>query len=162
MPQDCRFSPQARSAVSRRALLSVFGLCLCGATMSANLAACGTSWRAEEKKVLQTATPTATYTIVMGHHFAFDPHELTIPVGSFVTWHNTGNVGHTITTDRVKALHGVEVALPPGVQPWDSGMIGPGGRWTYQFSVPGTYRYFCLPHQTDQVGRMVGTVRVFD
>jgi len=37
--------------------------------------------------------------------------------------------------------------LPKGATAFDSGFIPPGGDYSYTFTVPGTYRYFCLPHE---------------
>lgn len=51
------------------------------------------------------------------------------------------------------------VALPEGVAPWDSGELTGGQTWSRTFDVPGTYRYFCGPHE----GRgMIGTITVTD
>jgi plastocyanin len=37
--------------------------------------------------------------------------------------------------------------LPAGAVAFDSGKIQPGGSFTHQFTVPGTYKYVCLPHE---------------
>jgi plastocyanin len=87
----------------------------------------------------------------------FQPASLTIPKGSTVTWKNTSQMEHTVTADPAKAAKKGDAALPDGVAPFDSGMIGAGQSYSHTFDVPGTYKYFCLPHE--MLG-MVGTVTV--
>jgi plastocyanin len=66
-------------------------------------------------------------------------------------------VPHTITTDQSKAANTSDASVPSGAQPWDSGFVNGGQSYSHTFDVPGTYRYFCLPHES--LG-MVGTIVV--
>jgi plastocyanin len=68
----------------------------------------------------------------------FLPAEITIPVGTTVTWTNRGRVAHT-TTDA-------------GV--WDSGRIPPGGSFSAVFAVAGTFDYVCTIHP-EMRGRII-------
>jgi plastocyanin len=79
--------------------------------------------------------------------FRFDPLSLTVTKGTTVTWRNTSQVTHTVTDDASKASNPSDALLPDGVQPWDSGALAPGQAFTHTFDVPGTYRYFCQPHE---------------
>jgi plastocyanin len=63
--------------------------------------------------------------------FAFSPTELTIPVGSTVTWRNAGEAPHTVTADDGS---------------FDSDMIEAGGSWARTFESAGTFAYFCALH----------------
>ena len=74
----------------------------------------------------------------------FDQAEITVPAGTTVTWLQNGNNPHTTTS-----YDGL----------WDSGLIegGTGETFSFTFDEPGTYTYFCGPHE-DQC--MVGTVTV--
>jgi plastocyanin len=72
--------------------------------------------------------------------FAFQPASISVPVGTTVTWHNTGSAQHTVT-----AFNGA----------FDSGTLDPGSSFSVTFSNPGTYMYHCTIHRT-----MVGTVQV--
>jgi plastocyanin len=46
----------------------------------------------------------------------------------------------------VAALAGTtNVALAP--EPFDSGFINPGAQFRQKLTVPGSYRYFCIPHE---------------
>jgi plastocyanin len=87
----------------------------------------------------------------------FEPAELTIPKGTTVTWQHVSGSTHTATADPSRASDQANVALPEGVEPWDSGNATSGQTWSYTFDVPGTYRYFCAPHEG---GGMVGTITV--
>ena len=40
---------------------------------------------------------------------------------------------------------------------FDSGQLEPGATFSHTFRVPGTYRYFCVPHE---VAGMIGTLIV--
>ena len=75
---------------------------------------------------------------------SFDPANITVEPGTTVTWVQSGNNPHTTTS-----YDGL----------WDSGMIegGSGGTFSFTFEEPGTYDYFCIPHE--DLG-MVGSVTV--
>jgi nitrite reductase (NO-forming) len=56
---------------------------------------------------------------------------LTIPVGTTVTWTNDDTTMHTVTSvDDI----------------FDSGYYGEGESWSYTFTEPGEFEYYCLPH----------------
>jgi plastocyanin len=82
-------------------------------------------------------------TVRMEDNF-FDPANITVEPGTTVTWVQSGNNPHTTTS-----YDGL----------WDSGMIegGSGGTFSFTFEEPGTYDYFCIPHE--DLG-MVGSVTV--
>ncbi len=72
----------------------------------------------------------------------FEPSALTVPVGTRVTWINTGINSHTST--------GIDIY-------WDSPTLLPGRRFSFTFTKPGVYRYLCRQHL---LNGMVGTVEV--
>jgi len=82
-------------------------------------------------------------TVRMEDNF-FDPANITVEPGTTVTWVQSGNNPHTTTS-----YDGL----------WDSGLIegGSGGTFSFTFEKPGTYDYFCIPHE--DLG-MVGSVTV--
>jgi plastocyanin len=55
------------------------------------------------------------------------------------------------------AANKADAALPSGAQAWNSGDINPGQTFTHTFDTPGTYKYFCIPHE---VAGMTGTIVV--
>ncbi len=72
--------------------------------------------------------------------FAFQPNTITVPVGTTVRWTNQDSVSHTTTSnDRV----------------WDSGTLRQGQSFSFTFTKPGTFPYFCAIHPG-----MTGTVVV--
>jgi plastocyanin len=82
-------------------------------------------------------------TVRMEDNF-FAPANITVEPGTTVTWVQSGNNPHTTTS-----YDGL----------WDSGMLpgGSGQTFSFTFEEPGTYDYFCIPHE--DLG-MVGTVTV--
>jgi len=84
-------------------------------------------------------------TVRMEDNF-FKPANITVEPGTTVTWVQSGNNPHTTTS-----YDGL----------WDSGMIegGSGGTFSFTFEEPGTYDYFCIPHES--LG-MIGSVTVTD
>ena len=73
-------------------------------------------------------------------NFTFDPADVTIPVGTKVTWVNHDDVPHTATSK----------AKP---RAFDSGTLDTDERFSFVFTTPGTYEYFCAvhPHMTGQI-----------
>jgi plastocyanin len=110
--------------------------------------------------VSESATPTAgaaaspiaaaPVAIHMTDALRFDPPDATIRVGQTVTWVNDGQIQHTSTNDQAKnpaaAVNPEYAQLPAGAAPWDSGLLDPGKTFSYTFTVPGAYHYFCVPH----------------
>lgn len=71
----------------------------------------------------------------------FDPRTLTVPLGSTVAWRSRGINFHTSTSFDNR---------------WDSGNLAPGQSFSFTFTQPGTYRYFCRQHGTQgQVATVV-------
>lgn len=80
--------------------------------------------------------------------------ELIIKVGDTVRWVNESGV-HTTTAYHPK--YGKELKIPEGAEPWDSGIVTQvGATFEYTFKVPGTYEYFCIPHEAvGMVGKII-------
>jgi plastocyanin len=93
----------------------------------------------------------------MSDTLKYEPATLTVPKGATVVWRNTSQVAHTVTDDASKASDKSHAALPTGAQPWDSGLINSGQEYSHTFDVPGTYKYFCIPHE---MAGMVATITV--
>ena len=68
----------------------------------------------------------------------FIPSTVTIGIGETVTWENTDNAAHTVTS-------GSPADGPDGV--FDSSLIMAGGAtFSHTFDAVGTYDYFCMVH----------------
>lgn len=95
--------------------------------------------------------------VTMTNRLEFSPDTVVIQVGSTVRWTNTSVLPHTVTADPEKAVRPDNVQLPDGAPPFDSGNMDPGAVFVHTFTVPGTYRYVCVPHE---LAGMVGVVVV--
>ncbi len=83
-----------------------------------------------------TTTGSATASAVSIEDFRFQPPELTVSVGTTVTWRNDeGGIAHTTTADDGT---------------WNSGTLQPGDTFEVTFDQPGTYTYFCSIHPSMQ------------
>jgi plastocyanin len=87
----------------------------------------------------------------------YTPENVAIKVGDTVRWVNDGQTIHSVSTTAANAQNPKDTSMPKGATAFDSGFIPPGGDYSYNFTVPGTYRYFCLPHEK---AGMVGVIVV--
>jgi plastocyanin len=78
--------------------------------------------------------------VVSIDNFTFSPQSLTVKSGTTVVWANADDIPHTLasTTKLFK-----------------SQALDAGDKFSFTFSVPGTYQYFCSLHP-----HMVGTIVV--
>ena len=88
------------------------------------------------------------FTVNMGD-MSFLPAAITVNVGQRVIWKNTSWAVHNVVDDASKAISVIDVKLPAGVQPFDSGYLQPGQTYSRVFTVPGIYRYVCTLHETN-------------
>ena len=87
----------------------------------------------------------------------YEPAKVTVSVGQPVEWMNTGKNVHSVTLVPEDAQNAKDASEPKGAPTFDSGFMAPGSKFTYTFTVPGTYHYFCVPHEK---AGMVGIVVV--
>jgi len=73
----------------------------------------------------------------------FYPPEVIVPSGSDVTWTNEDDLTHTITSGK-KAGYGMYEFVQDGA--FNSGNLDKGDSFTFHFTEPGRYEYFCIPH----------------
>jgi plastocyanin len=78
-------------------------------------------------------------------NFAFDDDEVTVEAGTTIRWINTTIDFHTVTPDGHSAW-----------AEWQTN--GAGETFEVTLSTPGTYDYFCAPHQSiGMTGRIIVT-----
>jgi plastocyanin len=65
-------------------------------------------------------------------NFSFGPATITIPAGSTVTWTNNDDVPHVVTSDDNKMFK--------------SKALDTDDRFSFTFTKPGTYSYYCAIH----------------
>ncbi len=69
--------------------------------------------------------------VVRIDNFSFSPATLTVPVGTTVRWTNADDIPHTIVSDE---------------KIFKSKALDTDEQFTYTFTKPGTYGYFCGLH----------------
>ena len=64
-------------------------------------------------------------------NFSFTPSTVTVPVGTTVTWTNSDDIPHTVVSDD---------------KVFKSKVLDTDEKFSYTFTKPGTYPYFCSIH----------------
>jgi plastocyanin len=84
------------------------------------------------------ARPAQTTATVAIRNFAFTPQVLTVRPGTTVTWTNTDEEPHTVTSTS---------------RAFGSGALDTGGTFRFTFAKPGEYAYYCAlhPHMTGKI-----------
>ena len=119
--------PVRLSALVLPALLAALALAIAG------LVAAG-------KSVTARAQPAPGTMEVKIDNFTFGPGQLTVMVGTTITWTNRDDIPHTVvSTDKV----------------FKSKVLDTDEKFSFTFSTPGTFPYFCSIHP-----KMTGTVVV--
>jgi plastocyanin len=84
------------------------------------------------------------------------PAKVTIKAGDTVKWTNTGKSLHSVTLVPSDAQNPADASEPKGAKTFDSGFMPPGATFSHTFTIPGTYKYFCVPHEkAGMVGEVV-------
>lgn len=103
---------------------------------------------------------------------SFEPDAYETTVGETAVWKNTSDAPHTVTAYEGGIPDGAEYFASGGYESeaaareaWEDdfgGSLDPRDTYEHTFEVPGTYSYFCVPHETEgrHGGRMLGSVRV--
>lgn len=89
----------------------------------------------------------AAATVEMTNQLTFTPDTVVIRAGETVEFRNSSALVHTVTGDPSRASLEESVRLPEGAEPFHSGRLKPGADFSHTFEAPGTYRYFCVPHE---------------
>ena len=103
----------------------------------------------DENKVLDVETPPMTQMPVVSipagsavpgcesSDECYLPYEMTVPVGSTVSWTNDDTAAHTVTSGSIDT--GI-------TDVFDSGLIPPSAAYEFTFDVAGDFDYFCIVH----------------
>lgn len=108
------------------------------------LAGCGTA---------KAPAPAGEGPVIKMANMQFEPSELTIKVGTTVTFKNEESMLHDVQQIESKAVGKAK----PG---FDSGPIGAGKSWSYTFDKVGTYPILCtqgLHYTAGMVGKIIVT-----
>ena len=77
-----------------------------------------------------TSAPVAANAVTI-HNFAFGPQVVTVKAGTTVHWTNNDTEAHTVTSDTGA---------------FKSPVLQPGAGYSFTFTKPGTYSYYCTIH----------------
>lgn len=102
--------------------------------------------------------------VKMTDDFMYEPDPLTISVGETATWINDSSQSHTVTAYEEKLPEGADFFASGGAtseeqarSDLEDGLIDEGETFEVTFNEPGTYTYFCIPHESQG---MIATVVV--
>lgn len=109
-----------------------------------------------------SASPTATPsgpTLLSGPigvvDSAFDPKDATVKVGQKVEWKQSGTAPHTVTSDDGKMFES-----SPDCPADIAKCMQAGSEFSFTFTKPGKYPYYCRLHGTPGGVGMAGTITV--
>jgi plastocyanin len=90
----------------------------------------------------------------MTDSLTFEPQEFHAAVGETVTFENSSGAPHTVTAYDDGIPEGGEYFASGGFDSEEAarddvaaGLIEPDGTYEVTFDEPGTYEYFCIPHE---------------
>jgi len=141
---------QASAPISRRGFLKLLSVTL-GTSVGAPLLASCAPESSGNKNEYQVDI------VKEQSEIHYSPAALTIPSGATVTWLNKSYYSQSATCDPSQAKDGGITSQPQGVEPWDSGLLYPGQRFTKTFDTPGIYVYFSVPKLSPNT---IGTIIV--
>jgi amicyanin len=113
------------------ALATVAGLAACGGPSQAVAPGAPSSSMLMSAPATTAGTAPVAADTVRIKNFAFAPANVTVKVGTTVTWTNTDQEAHTVT-----AKNGA----------FTSPALNNGSTYRYTFTKPGTYDYLCTIH----------------
>ena len=140
----CEFLPQVahshygESMINRITTVSAFALCV------AMLTACTSA-------VTQIPRGASLPNVAIAStDNSFEPQTVSVVVGQSVTWTNTGRNRHDVKVKKVPTDFGID----------QDSFIPLTGVYTYAFSKPGSFVYYCSIHGTAKGKGMAGTIVV--
>ncbi|WP_408958969.1 plastocyanin/azurin family copper-binding protein [Natrinema sp. 74] len=123
-----------------------------GTAVSAGLAGCSSA-----RSVLASDPCRGESCHIGMNRTEFLPDSYEISVGDTVVWKNTSEADHTITAynelipdDAAYFASGGFETQAAAYDAWRNerdGGLGPRQTYEHTFEVPGTYKYFCIPHE---------------
>ncbi|MGA8207095.1 MAG: plastocyanin/azurin family copper-binding protein [Candidatus Dormiibacterota bacterium] len=139
-------------------LLPTLGLLMGLAALALCFSACGTgpipgqpTGQATSSSSAPTgctaATAQSSITIDATNSLKFVPATACLKAGGTVTWRSTSDITHTTTDEPSLAAVASDAALPAGATGWNH-ILAAGASFSLKLTVPGTYKYFCIPHET--------------
>ncbi len=138
---------QISTSISRRDFIKLLTLTLGTGAGTALLTSCSPKGTAEFQVNIEIEQSEVHYS----------PATLTVPRNATVVWLNKSYYSQSVTCDPKASGGNGLTSLPQGAQPWNSGLLYPGQRFSKTFDTPGTYVYFSQPMLSPNT---VGTIIV--
>lgn len=110
----------------------------------------GCSAQAESSATAPIATTSAPAGPVINlSSLMFNPSTTTVPVGTTITWRNDEPITHTVTSGRYEGVDKTtglrSEQYPDGT--FNAELGGKGKTFSFTFTKPGSYTYYCDIHQ---------------
>ena len=122
-------------------VVAVVGLAVWGISLRRTAAGAPPPSGADASQGSLTTATTGAAAKVSIDNSVFDPKDLVVTAGATVTWVNTDDVAHTVTSK----------AAPPLL---DSKTLHTDDKFSFEFKTPGIYDYFCKAHP-DMTGKVI-------
>ena len=130
--------------VRRRLLIGVASVFIAAGVLA------GCSAHAETPTAVPTTSASAlTGPVINLSSLMFHPTTITVKVGDTITWRNDEAITHTVTSGRfvgVDKTTGLRSSQEPDGT-FNAKLAGKGKTFSFTFSKPGTYTYYCDIHQ---------------
>jgi plastocyanin len=96
-----------------------------------------------------SAPPAPAGPVVNISSLMFEPSMTTVKVGTTITWRNDEAITHTVTSGRFEGVDettGLRSSQSPDGT-FETKLTGKGKTFSFTFTKPGTYTYYCDIHQ---------------
>jgi plastocyanin len=130
--------------VRRRLLISAASLLITAGSLAGCSATAESSPQAPSSTVSAAAGP-----VINLHSLMFNPSTTTVKAGTTVTWRNDEPITHTVTSGRFVGVDKT-TGLRSSQQPdglFNAKLEGKGKTFSFTFTKPGNYSYYCDIHQ---------------
>ena len=133
-----------KQPVRRRLLIGAASLLIAAGALA------GCSAQASSSPTAPTSTTSAPAGPVINlSSLMFNPSTTTVPVGTTVTWRNDEPITHTVTSGRYEGVDKTtglrSEQYPDGT--FNAKLQGKGKTFSFTFTKPGSYTYYCDIHQ---------------
>jgi plastocyanin len=131
-------------ALRRRLVLGAASLLIAAAALAGCSAQAAPSPAAPSSAASAPAGPVINLSSLM-----FNPSTTTVPVGTTITWRNDEPITHTVTSGRYEGIDkttGLRSSQDPDGM-FDAKLEGKGKAFSFTFTKPGSYTYYCDIHQ---------------
>jgi len=133
-----------KQPVRRRLLIGAASLLIAAGALA------GCSAQASSSPMAPTSASSAPAGPVINlSSLVFNPSTTTVPVGTTVTWRNDEPITHTVTSGRYEGVDKTtglrSEQYPDGA--FNAKLQGKGKTFSFTFTKPGSYTYYCDIHQ---------------